>query len=83
MLLTRFDRDVIDFAVNWAVYYGVVSRDREQPTAPVRADTRSALRSADSFRFRFVCPMQSHIEIELRQRKFRMLGRHVIHVDFR
>ncbi len=26
---------------------------------------------------------QSHIEIELRQRKFRMLGRHVIHVDFR
>ncbi len=23
MLLTRFDRDVIDFAVNWAVYYGV------------------------------------------------------------
>ncbi len=26
---------------------------------------------------------QSHIERELRQRKFRMLGRHVIHVDFR
>ncbi len=32
----------------------MVSRDREQPTAPVRADTRSALRSADLFRFPFV-----------------------------
>ncbi len=36
-----------------------VSRDREQPAAPVRADKRSVAQSssADSFRFRFVCPM--------------------------
>ncbi len=36
-----------------------VSRDREQPTAPVRADKRSVAQtsSADSIRFRFVCPM--------------------------
>ncbi len=36
-----------------------VSRDREQHAAPVRADKRSVAQtsSADSFRFRFVCPM--------------------------
>ncbi len=36
-----------------------VSRDREQPAAPVRADKRSVAQtsSADLFRFRFVCPM--------------------------
>ncbi len=36
-----------------------VSRDREQPAAPVRADKRSVAQtsSADSFRFRFVCPL--------------------------
>ncbi len=35
-----------------------VSRDREQPAAPARADKRSeAESSADSFSFRFVCLM--------------------------
>ncbi len=67
MLLTRFDRDVIDSAVNstTSLYLPApcitVSRDREQPAAPVRADKRSVVAqtsSADLFRFRFVCPMQ-------------------------
>ncbi len=38
-----------------------VSRDREQPAAPVRTDKRSEAQTsnvnADSFHFRFVCPM--------------------------
>ncbi len=38
-----------------------VSCDREQPTAPVRTDKRSVAQTsnvnADSFCFRFVCPM--------------------------
>ncbi len=66
MLLTRFDRDVIDSAVNstTSLYLPApcitVSRDREQPAAPVRADKRSVAQtsSSDLFRFRFVCPMQ-------------------------
>ncbi len=66
MLLTRFDRDVIDSAVNSTTFFTVspsavynVSRDREQPAAPARADKQSVPQtsSADSFRFRFVCSM--------------------------
>ncbi len=57
--------DVIDSAVNstTSLYLPAlcitVSRDLEQPAAPVRADKRSVAQtsSADLFRFRFVCPM--------------------------
>ncbi len=36
MLLTRFDRDVIDFAVNWAVYYGVAWSRAAHGSGPSR-----------------------------------------------
>ncbi len=48
MLLTRFDRDVIDSAVNLttSLYLPAlcitVSREREQPAVPVQADKWSA-----------------------------------------
>ncbi len=49
MLLTRFDRDVVDSAVNLTTFFTVsssagikVSRDQEQPAVPVRADKWSA-----------------------------------------
>ncbi len=57
--------DVIDSAANSTTCYYVtwlcitVSRDREQPVAPAQADKQFVAQtsSADSFRFRFVCPM--------------------------
>ncbi len=56
MLLTRFDRDVIDSAANSTTFtvspsavYNGVARDREQPAAPAWADKRSVQYSLNEY----------------------------------
>ncbi len=63
MLITRFDRDVIDSAVNSTTFFTVSPSAVYNGVAGCRSEQINYLRrialtsSADLFRFRFVCPL--------------------------